>query len=159
MKSETKADAKCFLGFALRPSFITCRSSLFNLGAPDARLQDYRDGGAGLAGAAGVDRDDSILEVFPALLVGEHDFALERHPGNRPVAGRTLAYLDLVGDDRAAVGGGFPVEKNPALALARGLESARDAGDVGGRAGFALVPADELQLVVVGGDGGFGVTV
>ena len=72
-----------------------------------------------------------------------------------PVLGALLAALDLVGRHLAAIVRGLPIEKDPAGALARGLEGSGLAGGLQGAGGAASTPAEIFELGIIGTGGIF----
>lgn len=95
-----------------------------------------------------------------SFLVVEGGFGRGGHADDGPGACGVFAALDFVAGYGAAFRGFFPVEENPAFALARGFEVEGLAGEFGaaGYGGGSAGPAERAQLGVVAGDGIFGVT-
>ena len=95
---------------------------LFSFYLISSALQHGHDGVAGFAAAGLIDGQHAVFGFLAAGLIDERDFGFEGGGDIGPVAVGAVAALDLVGGGGAAVHGFFPVEEDPAGALARGFE-------------------------------------
>ena len=120
-------------------------------------LENRRHGIARHALTRLVHRDNSVFPIFAAFLVVEGGFGFDGHGDEHPIARRAFAALDFVRGHGAAVGRFFPVQEDPAFALARRVEAAGLAGKLEGGGGGGSASAEHGEFGVAAAHGVLGV--